>query len=41
MLWYNKYFLNKNNMEKYPLWVNNLVYFLAGIRFYNVLLNFL
>ena len=35
------FFLNQNNMENYPKWVNNLVYFLAGIGFYGVLLNFL
>jgi hypothetical protein len=28
-------------MKKYPQWVNNLVYFLAGIGFYGLLLNFL
>jgi hypothetical protein len=28
-------------MENYPKWVNNLVYFLAGIGFYGVLLHFL
>ena len=33
--------LNQNNMENYPRWVNNLVYFLAGIGFYGVLQNFL
>lgn len=28
-------------MENYPKWVNNLVYFLAGIGFGYVLLNYL
>jgi hypothetical protein len=26
-------------MEKYPKWVNNLVYFLAGIGFGHILFN--
>ena len=25
-------------MKKYPMWVNNLVYFLAGIGFYGVVM---
>jgi hypothetical protein len=28
-------------MEKYPMWVNNLVYFLAGIGFGHILFNFI
>ena len=28
-------------MENYPKWLNNLIYFLAGIGFYGVLLHFL
>ena len=28
-------------MENYPKWLNNLVYFLAGIGFYGVLIYFL
>lgn len=27
-------------MEKYPLWVNNLVYFMAGMGFGHLLLNY-
>jgi hypothetical protein len=28
-------------MENYPKWVNNLVYFLAGIGFGHILFNFI
>jgi hypothetical protein len=28
-------------MKNYPKWVNNLVYFLAGIGFGHILLNFI
>jgi hypothetical protein len=29
------------DMENYPKWLNNLIYFLAGIGFYGVLIYFL
>jgi hypothetical protein len=36
-----KQFLIFFDMENYPQWVNNLVYFLAGIGFGHILFNFI